>query len=114
MESLFYFLTSFALLFELAKLNDTKGWMDFVATKYEKGTKEHQAQSTAGVLMLVYFIWSFIGLLTSQWLLFVLIMVLSVIGSLFKNITWRRIDGILTIILLLAIVLNKYHFGYQF
>jgi hypothetical protein len=114
MEHIFYFFGVFAFLFELIKLGDPERVHKFGNAKYEKGTKEKEAQVFFGLLLILYLAWAFIGLFTCQWPFFLSILCLPVFNSIFKNNTWRRIDSILTIILLLGIVLNKYQIHYQF
>ncbi len=60
-------------------------------------------------LMLFYSIWGIAGLFTSQWPLFLLLILLSLLPI--KN-TARgiKIDAALTLVVLVAIVLNKTHF----
>lgn len=54
-----------------------------------------------------YFIYVFVGIFSSQWLLFLAILLLSLIPK--KIVAVRRIDSVLTIIILLFILINKYH-----
>jgi hypothetical protein len=54
-----------------------------------------------------YFIYVFVGIFSSQWLLFLAILLLSLIPK--KTVAVRRIDSVLTIIILLFILINKYH-----
>ncbi len=114
MEHIFYFFGVFAFLFELIKLGDPERVYKFANAKYEKGTKEKEAQVFFGLLLILYLGWTLVGIFTSQWPLFSSILVLSVFNSLFKNNIWRRIDSVFTILILLAIALNKYQIHYQF
>lgn len=54
-----------------------------------------------------YFIYVFVGIFSSQWLLFLAILLLSLIPK--KIVAVRRIDSVLSIIILLFILINKYH-----
>lgn len=65
-------------------------------------------------LSLFYLFWALVGLFTSQWYLFLLIMLLSQIQRIFKNYLYNIIDSLLTISVLLFIVINKYHLHYSF
>lgn len=52
-----------------------------------------------------------IGLLSQQWPLFCLILLLSLITSKVRHIKWvRNLDTIISIAILIFIVLNKFHF----
>lgn len=52
-----------------------------------------------------------IGLLSQQWPLFSLILILSLITSKVRHIKWvRNLDAIISIAILIFIVLNKFHF----
>lgn len=52
-----------------------------------------------------------IGLLSQQWPLFSLILILSLITSKVRHIKWvRNLDTIISIAILIFIVLNKFHF----
>lgn len=114
MEHIFYFFGTFAFLFELIQLESPDRVHKFANAKYEAGSKEKEAQAFFGLLIILYLFWTVFGLFSSQWPFFIAIIDLSVISSLVKTNTWRRIDSILTIILLLGIVLNKYQIHYQF
>lgn len=65
-------------------------------------------QKALGVLMLMYTIWIFIGLMTNQWVVYVVILLLSIIPK--KWIVIRFIDALCTLLLLLFAMLNEYHF----
>ena len=52
-----------------------------------------------------------IGLMSQQWPLFSLILILSLITSKVRHIKWiRNLDTIISIAILIFIVLNKFHF----
>jgi hypothetical protein len=52
-----------------------------------------------------------IGLMSQQWPLFALILILSLITSKVRHIKWiRNLDVIISITILIFIVLNKFHF----
>lgn len=71
-------------------------------------------QKTFLVLTILYCLWAFIGLFTSQWFLFLMIMLLSQIQRMFKSYFYTVIDSAATIFILLSIILNKYHLHYSF
>ncbi len=52
-----------------------------------------------------------VGLMSQQWPLFSLILILSLITSKVRHIKWiRNLDAIISIAILIFIVLNKFHF----
>lgn len=52
-----------------------------------------------------------IGLMSQQWPLFALMLILSLITSKVRHIKWvRNLDAIISIVILIFIVLNKFHF----
>lgn len=52
-----------------------------------------------------------IGLMSQQWPLFALMLILSLITSKVRHIKWiRNLDTIISIAILIFIVLNKFHF----
>lgn len=67
-----------------------------------------------------YVFWSFIGLFTSQWFLFILLLLLGVIAGIIKKIfgkifiSWFVFDSTISLIILLLIILNRYHFHITF
>lgn len=60
------------------------------------------------VIGILYLIYAVIGLMSSQCLLFALLIILGFVPK--KVLVWRYIDSILSISILLFIILNKYHF----
>lgn len=57
----------------------------------------------------IYFILCIVGLFTTQWLLFFIIFLLSIIANKFKAQWYVKLDGYICIIILVFIVINKYH-----
>jgi hypothetical protein len=100
-------------------LADTKRvhrfFTEFRAMKGHKFEEYSSTQKTVGLLMLFYFVWVFIGLLSSQWVVFSMIFIISFIPK--KYIFVRWLDSLVTLIALLFILMNAYHFKidvYQF
>lgn len=110
MATVFYIIMAFYLLFEVFCLVGVKKVAAGV-DKYKGVTDVSKMSSTYAtfvVLNCVYLFLCFVGLLSSQWLGFMLMILLSFIPK--RWITWRIIDGVLTIAILVFIILNKYHF----
>lgn len=98
----------FALIFELYAMSSpkkvtifTEGMRKLKTTDY---TSEHK---TYALLMLIYMLWTVAGLFTSQWVLFVFMLILSVIPK--RVFWWVSIDGAISASVILFIILNKYH-----
>lgn len=60
-----------------------------------------------------YSIWAFIGLFTTQWLLFILLWVVSIISSSMTDSN-MRLGGVISFILLIFIYLNQFYFQIPF
>jgi len=78
----------------------------------KKQSKDLKDYSTSYIIYVMFgFFYLFlciVGLMSSQWILFGALLLLGLIPK--KWITWRYIDGTLSIVILLFILLNKYHF----
>ena len=112
MKHIFYFLTILPIIWEIANLTNTKRVHDFAFNlrkmKGKKITEYTQKQKEIVFWMLGYIIWNFIGLFTFQWPVF---LVFFLIGLIPKRVMWFRwIDSFISLIILLFIVLNAYHF----
>ena len=99
MTTIFYILIAFCLFFEVLNLAACK--KVFAAVEKYKD-KNDLTEISPG----------FIGLISSQWIGFLALIVLSLIPK--KWFTWRIIDNILGIAILLFVLLNKYHFQIDF
>ena len=109
MDYLFYIFTIPALLWELMVLKETKKVKSFMAKYKAIDHKDKTSTDTAwGCLMLGYFAFTSLGLFSSQWVLFLLFIILSFIP--FKNLYLIKLDAFLSMTLLLSIILNKFHF----
>lgn len=114
MTTIFYILIAFCLLFEVLNLAAYK--KVFAAVKKYKNKNDISDASSIFVAWVmcnwIYLVLCFIGLISSQWIGFLALIVLSLIPK--KWLTWRIIDSILGIAILLFILLNKYHFQIDF
>jgi hypothetical protein len=116
MTVLFYLFTILALYYEMCQVIDTRAMLD-VRSRLIAFDKTSSTQD-AGVLlyavfMMMYCLWAGIGLFSSQWPLFLMIFLLSFIPK-GRSIGLSRIDGVMTAIVLVLIILNKFHFKYDF
>lgn len=69
-------------------------------------------QKTLGNYMLLYLIWNIIGLFTGQWLFFLIILGLGFIPK--NNTVLTFMNGFFSLIILIFIILNQYHFHIDF
>jgi hypothetical protein len=112
MRHLFYLLGIVAVLWEFTVLTQTNRILKF-KKQFKKDVKNsfdewNSTQKTYSFFALGYIIWTFAGLLSSQWLVFLFLILISVIIP--KNkVLLLKFDSIISIICLLFIILNKYH-----
>ena len=111
MKHIFYFLTIIPILWELRVISEPARVNDFIKRyKETKGTKfeDRSANQKAFLFFsLFYTFWVFTGFLSSQWPLFILLFALGRITK--TNVVVRFLDGAVSLIILMFIVLNAYH-----
>lgn len=114
MEHVFYLLVSFFLAFEILSLFAVKK-IHASVNKYRDLSNVQDMSATFAtyyVVNILYFLTCVIGLISSQWACFLLILALCFIPK--RYLTWRIIDGVISILILLFVILNKYHFHIDF
>jgi hypothetical protein len=108
MTTLFYFLAIFPLLYEMLVVADTKKVHNFIMNMKDKQVSDMtDKQKNFSILQFLYFAWTIIGLFTINWPAFSLIFFLALIPQ--KIIFLRMLDGFLTFIILLFILINYFH-----
>lgn len=112
MTYIFYLLAILPILFELMVLKNPKKIINFTKSFKKKDNEERRDMNKYEIafvlLQLGYFIWNFIGLFSSQWVLFGCIFILSIIPK-GNYLFVRRIDALLTLGLLFFILINRFH-----
>lgn len=117
MTHVFYILIAFFIFVELIVLFSQKNIHSAVKRlkKLNKEKKGKLSFDEIGASMtlyqsigIIYLIYSFVGLMSSQWVLFALIILLAFIPK--RWLWWRYVDSIVTLLILAFILLNKYHF----
>jgi hypothetical protein len=113
MDNVFYFFALFAILFEASVMVRTK---DFFALKQEmlvKGSKNYNDTEKAFALLTSFYaIWAILGLFSSQWPGFLALLILSILPM--KRVKMGfYIDAAVSLLILLFIVINKYHFHFN-
>jgi len=115
MDKLFYILYAFALIGELTHFAYPKDRLIQVA-KLKKQTKDKNVdewpKDIRGTIAqsLIYMLLTLIGLFTFQWYAFVVILLFSAIPK--RTWWWIRIDALISALIILFIVINKFHFHY--
>lgn len=117
MTHVFYILIAFFIFVELIVLFSQKN-IHSAVKRFKKLNKEKKGKLTfdeIGASMafyqsigIIYLIYCFVGLMSSQWVLFALIILLAFIPK--RWLWWRYVDSIVTLLILAFILLNKYHF----
>lgn len=109
MTTVFYILVALCLMFEVLNLLKVKKTAE--AVKRYKGKKAEECSSTFiawCVCNWIYLIICFVGLMSTQWIGFLALIILSFIPK--RWIAWRITDCILGILILAFVILNKYQF----
>ena len=117
MTHVFYILIAFFIFVELIVLFSQKNIHSAVKRlkKLNKEKKGKLSLDEIGASMtlyqsigIIYLIYCLVGLMSSQWVLFALIILLAFIQK--RWLWWRYVDSIVTLLILAFILLNKYHF----
>ena len=116
MENLFYFCVIVYLMFSFFTLSNNDKLHQWSENLRKNPERElNSSETMLIILMFTLFLFSIVGLLSSQWFLFLIIFINGVISipfRKFKNI--RIIINIIEIICLLFILINKYQLRIQF
>jgi len=117
MTHVFYILIAFFIFVELIVLFSQRNIHSAVKRlkKLNKEKKGKLSFDEIGASMtlyqsigIIYLIYCLVGLMSSQWVLFALIILLAFIPK--RWLWWRYVDNIVTLLILAFILLNKYHF----
>lgn len=112
----FYILVLFCITVEIQTLTDTER-----VIRASKTLKEKQAEGSLDTLVgfdknymissSFYTVIAFIGLFSTQWPVFLLMIIMGIIMSLTykNNVIARKVDSVISCALLLFIIINKYH-----
>lgn len=115
MEFLFYIWATIALIWEMMAFSSSKKVASFKANMIkasENDTEKTDSMKAYSLFSILYFMWSLVGLFTSQYLIF---LILILIAFLPKKKAWTiRLDALVSIILLLLVIMNKYHWHIDF
>jgi len=111
MKHIFYLITILPILWELmclVKPVRAKKFKESVKALKGKPFEEWtNNQRNVTVLNLMYLIWIFVGLFSGQWVVFLIILLLSFVPK--KFVFMIVIDSFVTLCLLIFLIINAYH-----
>lgn len=113
-EYIFYSFALFAICYEYIVIkNPSKSIQIYKSIRMKNS--DFQLFTDKELILVIfnylYILWVFVGTFTSQWLMFLVIFLLSFLSKNNKYI--RVIDSVITFLILLFIVLNKFHLHIQ-
>ena len=111
MQHIFYVLLLIPIMYELIVLYNTK--KIHAKVKKMKGSNRKWDQMTdneklLSVTTLMYLLITFFGLFTFQWYLFLFLILTTLIPKK-SSITFRFIDSLIGMLILIFAIVNKYH-----
>jgi hypothetical protein len=114
MTSLFYLMAILPIALELSVLVRPRKHVNFKKRVLAPGYKMDTKGAIFVGVYLYYFGWCLIGLASSQWLLFLALILLSLIATLINKVksielVWTFIDALLSLVILIFILINKFH-----
>lgn len=112
LEFLFYIFAIPALLWELINFTSvtrTHNFMNRLKDDKVKLSNKSKTEQNVADLMCFYAVWMLVGLFTSQYILFLFLLAISFIPKKYRII--RFVDAVISFLIILFIILNKYHFG---
>ena len=110
MSNIFYFLGGLAILWEIMVVTSP-----IKVTKFIKSYEDRdingltKTQKNLSYCMLGYIVWCLIGLVSSQWVIFIFLLFLGMFSK--KRAILTFITGLLSFLLLIFMLLNVYHFN---
>jgi hypothetical protein len=118
MTTLFYLLGVLPFIWELTCVVNPKKNHSFVRLLDNKMNEQNlsisqltETEKNFTILNFGYFLWTIIGLFTSNWIIFLAIILLSLLLSSFKKyvlVFW--VDSLITLTLITLAILNYHHF----
>lgn len=105
---IFYLFSFAAIMNEILTLANPKKVSAFARSFKGKEFKElTDTQKNYSYLTILYFLWTFVGLLTSQFIPFLFILLLCLVPTKYWFLKW--IDSLLSLSLIIFILINKFH-----
>lgn len=112
MSHIFYLLMIFPILWESLSLTQASTINRFIKKSITNKSREEMDIEDAAltIFQCLYLLWTFIGLFTFQWPLFILLFIIGEFNSSKRSVWYTRIDAFICLILLFFILVNAYHF----
>lgn len=108
MNHIFYLLAIFPMLWEFTVIMSPRKTREQVTRCVKTPPKEKSTTQIAFLLLSFgYIVWCFIGLWSSQWMLFTMLLILGLVYK--KNILIRVLDAIISAIIIVFMIINVYH-----
>lgn len=109
MTHIFYFLLTIPLLYELYIMNNPRKFNNFKTNfiNRDKSKKLTDNQALFVLVTLTYLLLTLLGLFSFQWILFLVILLMSLMPKKYSIIIC--LDAFITVTILLFIIINKYH-----
>ena len=111
MTHVFYAFTFFVILYEISVLQSPNKFQVFVSNfkRKLKDKEEIDGKDYAFALFnLTYLFWAWVGIFSSQWHLFVILIIIGLIPGKFTWVIFT--NALVSLIIVLAIVVSKYHY----
>ena len=110
MTVLFYLIAILPIWYEAACITSPKRVNDFFRRKKNTVYELYDpTQRSIMYCMVGYFLWTFIGLISSQWISFVILLLIGLIPC--NTVFLRVLNSTLSLLVLLFILINKFHLG---
>ncbi len=111
MKTIYYLFGILPIIFELFKIAQLDKVYLFL-NNFKKDIKKDYSewnfnQKTYNIFMSLYLLWVILGLFTSNWILFLFIILISLIPT--KTKLMLLIDGIVSFLILTFIIVNTFH-----
>lgn len=114
----FYFMGILPMIYEIWSLSnwtvlndlDKKVKTAKAANKSLRGLQVTELEGCIGIFNIIYFAWLVIGLFSSQWIVYMVVILISFLSKPLWSKAWKMFDSVFTLLLLFFAVLNAYHF----
>ena len=111
LSDVFYSLGLLGVLYEMYVMSNPKRVHNFITNL--KGVDvelQTTTQKAYGFFQMGYMVWAMVGMLSEQWVVFLLLLVVSVIPFRHLKAFGRFFDAVISLCVVLFLVLNHFHF----
>ena len=121
MEFLFYMWAIVAILYEaivMVNPKDATRHINDLKNRNKNKLEQSENQKLFNIFQFLYMVWVLVGLFTTYWVVFLFFLIFSYSTSLLMKKTYtdfdqqvmiRGVDAVISFLILLFIVINKYH-----